>query len=369
MKKIAILTGGGDAPGLNAVIRAVVKTAILHYGMKVMGVEDGFDGLVKPGKMRELTLDSVNGILPKGGTILGTTNRGNPFAYKVMEGNKVVEKDYSQIVLHNIREAGIHALIVVGGDGTLAIAQKFYELGLNIVGVPKTIDNDLCATEFTFGFDSAVDAATDAVDRLHATAESHHRVMFLEVMGRNAGWIALYSGVAGGADVILIPEIPYLVDAVIKKIEDRSRRGSKFSIVVVAEGAKPQGGCEQYVESNDKLGPRRLGGAADLLAEHVFIKTGFETRTTVLGHLQRGGSPSAYDRTLGTRFGAGAVRLVSQEKFGWMPALENGKIYYTEISKSIGALKTVEQDNDLLASAREMGISFGEAVDECPRCN
>ena len=198
------------------------------------------------------------------------------------------------------------------------------------------------------------------VDRLHATAESHHRVMFLEVMGRNAGWIALYSGVAGGADVVLIPEIPYHLDSVVKKILDRSERGSKFSIVVVAEGAMPKGGHEQYVESTDKLGPRRLGGAADMLSDHVFEKTGFETRTTVLGHLQRGGSPSAYDRILGTRFGAGATRLVAQEKFGWMPALENGKIYYTEIKKSIGALKNVEMDNDLLSAAQEMGISFGE---------
>jgi 6-phosphofructokinase 1 len=362
MKTIGILTGGGDAPGLNAVIRAVVKTAICRYGYKVMGIEDGFDGLIKPGKMQKLTMESIHGILPKGGTILGTTNRGNPFAYKVKEGGRVVEKDYSEMVMFNVREAGIDALIVVGGDGTLSIAQKFYEMGLNIVGVPKTIDNDLSATEFTFGFDSAVDAATDAVDRLHATAESHHRVMFLEVMGRSAGWIALYSGVAGGADVILIPEIPFHVDSVINKIEERNEQGSKFSIIVVAEGASMAGGHETYVESADKAAPKRLGGVAEMLADVIFQKMGFDTRVTVLGHLQRGGSPSAYDRILGTRFGAAAVRLAAEGRFGWMPALNNGAVYYIEIEKAAGEIKHVQMDNDLLVSARNMGISFGEQV-------
>jgi ATP-dependent phosphofructokinase / diphosphate-dependent phosphofructokinase len=359
MKTIGILTGGGDAPGLNAVIRAVVKTAILTHGWKVLGIEDGFDGLIKPGKMRKLDMESIHGILPKGGTILGTTNRGNPFAYKEMENGKVVEKDFSGIVAHNVREAGIDALIVVGGDGTLAIAQKFHEMGLHIVGVPKTIDNDLSATEFTFGFDSAVDAATDAVDRLHATAESHHRVMFLEVMGRDAGWIALYSGMAGGADVILIPEIPFKVENIINKIQDRNESGSKFSIIVVAEGATFDGGEEIYHDSVDKLAPRRLGGVAERIADLVFEKTGFDTRVTVLGHLQRGGSPSAYDRILGTRFGAGAVRLIAEGKFGWMVALQNGQVYNIEINKAIGEIRHVQMDNDLLMAAREMGISFG----------
>lgn len=360
MKTIGIMTGGGDAPGLNAVIRAVVKTAIVKHGWKVIGIEDGFDGLIKPGKMRKLDMESVHGILPKGGTILGTTNRGNPFAYKTMENGEVVEKDYSPIVMHNVREAGIDALIIVGGDGTLTIGQKFFEMGLKVVGIPKTIDNDLSATEFTFGFDSAVDAATDAVDRLHSTAESHHRVMLVEVMGRSAGWIALYSGVAGGADVILIPEIPVKLDSVVGKIIERSESGNKFSIIVVAEGATLEGEQEIYQESVDKLGPRRLGGVAEKIADHIYLKTGFETRVTVLGHLQRGGSPSAYDRTLGTRFGAEAVRLIAQEKFGWMVALTNGAVYDIEMNKAIGEIKHVQMDNDLLISAQEMGICFGK---------
>ncbi len=360
IKTIGILTGGGDAPGLNAVIRAVVKTAILKYGWKVIGIEDGFDGLIKPGKMKWMDLKSVHGILPKGGTILGTTNRGNPFAYKCVEDGKVVERDYSQIVMHNVRESGIDALIIVGGDGTLSIAQKFYEMGLNIVGVPKTIDNDLSATEFTFGFDSAVDAATDAVDRLHTTAESHHRVMLIEVMGRHSGWIALYAGVAGGADVILIPEIPVRIESVIQKIESRNEKGSKFSIIVVAEGAKLEGGEEVYADSSDKTAPRRLGGIAQLIGDIIYDRTGFETRVTVLGHLQRGGSPSAYDRILGTQFGNAAVRLVAEGKFGHMVALKNNKIYDIEIAKAIGELKRVPLDDDVLIAAKEMGISFGE---------
>ena len=362
MKTIGILTGGGDAPGLNAVIRAAVKTAIITYNYKVVGIEDGFDGLIKPGKMRKLTIESVHGILPKGGTILGTTNRGNPFAYRVkLDNGEVVEKDYSEIVMHNVREAGIDVLVIVGGDGTLTIAQKFFEKGLKVVGVPKTIDNDLSATEFTFGFDSAVDAATDAVDRLHATAESHHRVMLIEVMGRNAGWIALYSGVAGGADVILIPEIPVNLDSIIGKINRRNERGSKFSIIVVAEGAKMAGEEEHYVEEGaDKLAPRRLGGMATYLAEKIYEKTGYETRTTVLGHLQRGGSPSAYDRILGTKFGAAAIRMVHQEKYGFMVGLHNNKTYEIEIDKAVHELNNVEMDDDLLVSAKEMGICFGE---------
>jgi len=361
MKTIGILTGGGDAPGLNAVIRAVVKTAIITYNYKIMGIEDGFDGLIKPGKMRKLTLKDVSGILPKGGTILGTTNRGNPFAYRCMEDGKVVEKDYSSIVMHNVREAGIDAMIIVGGDGTLSIAQKFFEMGMKVVGVPKTIDNDLSATEFTFGFDSAVDEATDAVDRLHTTAESHHRVMLIEVMGRNAGWISLFSGVAGGADVILIPEIPFNIDSIVDKINERSEKGSKFSIIVVAEGAKPIGGEESYTDKGvDKLAPRRLGGAAERLADILFERTGHETRVTVLGHLQRGGSPSAYDRILGTKFGAAAVRLVNQEKWGKMVGLRNAQTYEIDIKAAIGELNTVKPDDDLLISAREMGICFGE---------
>lgn len=361
MKTVGILTGGGDAPGLNAVIRAVVKTAILTYNYRVVGIEDGFEGLIKPGKMRKLTLESVHGILPKGGTILGTTNRGNPFAYKMKIGDEIVEKDYSEIVMHNVREAGIDALIIVGGDGTLTIAQKFFEKGLKIVGVPKTIDNDLSATEFTFGFDSAVDAATDAVDRLHTTAESHHRVMLIEVMGRHAGWIALYSGVAGGADVILIPEIPVHIDSIVEKINKRNEYGSKFSIIVVAEGATLFGEEEHYVnEGSDKLAPRRLGGISTYLADKIYELTGYETRTTVLGHLQRGGSPSAYDRILGTKFGAAAVRLVNQGKFGFMVGLHNNQTYEIEIANAVNVLNNVTMEDDLVISAREMGICLGE---------
>jgi 6-phosphofructokinase 1 len=360
MKTIGILTGGGDAPGLNAVIRSVVKISILKHGWKVFGIEDGFDGLIKPCKMKELTLKKVHGILPKGGTILGTTNRGNPFAYRTMENGQVVEKDYSPIVMHNVREAGIDALIIVGGDGTLSIAQEFYEKGLNIVGVPKTIDNDLSATEFTFGFDSAVDAATDAVDRLHTTAESHHRVMLIEVMGRNAGWIALYSGMAGGADVILIPEIPASIDKIIRKIERRKEKGEKFSIIVVAEGANLGDGEQIYHESIDKLAPKRLGGIAERVADAINQRTGTETRVTVLGHLQRGGSPSAYDRILGTLFGAAAVKLVEEEKYGRMVALNNNQIYDIEIKEAVGMLKRVPQDDQLVQAAKSMGICFGD---------
>jgi 6-phosphofructokinase 1 len=295
--KIGILTGGGDAPALNAVIRAAVKTSI-GYGWDVLGIEEGFNGLVEC-KTRVLTTASVSGILHLGGTILGTTNACNPFAYPVVgEGGTVFERDISDTVVANFRKLGLEALIVIGGDGTLSIAQEFYNKGIPLVGVPKTIDNDLSGTIVTFGFDTAVNTARDALDKLHTTAESHRRVLVVEVMGRHAGWIALHSGIAGGADVILIPEIPYDPDKVAHSIMVRERLGKHFSIVVVAEGAFPLGGRPKHVETKQAGREPRLGGICELVASTVTERTGKETRVVILGHLQRGGPPTTFDRVL-----------------------------------------------------------------------
>lgn len=358
VKKIGVLTGGGDCPGLNAVIRAVVKTAVNDYNWKVLGIEDGFDGLIKPEKTRPLSLESVRGILPRGGTILGTTNRGNPFAYKVVEDGKTRVIDLSPKVLENIKEFGLDALVVIGGDGSMRIAYELLQMGAPIVGVPKTIDNDISGTDITFGFDTALGTATDAIDKLHTTAESHHRVMLVEVMGRNAGWIALESGLAGGADVILIPEIPFKTERVCAQIEARSRTGRKFSIIVVAEGARPEGG-DVVIQAREESGIVRLGGIGNKVAQEITRMSGHETRVTVLGHVQRGGSPSAFDRILGTRYGAAAVRLVADGCIGQMVALHGARIEAISIADSIRALKTVPTDGELVRTARSLGISFG----------
>src|SRR5437762_3120217 len=297
IRRIGVLTGGGDAPGLNAVIRAVVKAAS-NSGIDCIGLEDSFDGLIETDRSRMLTPRDVTGILRFGGTILGTTNRGNPFAYPVQTSEGT--HDYSDRVVQMFHKMGLDAVIVIGGDGTLAIAQQFCERGIPMVGVPKTIDNDIVGTTTCFGFDTAVAFATDAIDRLHTTAEAHRRILVVEVMGRYAGWIALHAGVAGGADVILIPEIPYDIDKVAQCIRDRDKWGARFSIVVVAEGARPKGGSMSVLEAAHDGQAERLGGAAMLCAQELEPRAGKQTRYVVLGHLQRGGAPTAFDRTLAT---------------------------------------------------------------------
>ncbi|MBE3589021.1 MAG: ATP-dependent 6-phosphofructokinase [Thermoanaerobacteraceae bacterium] len=360
IKRIGVLTGGGDAPGLNAVIRAVVKTAIREYGLSVVGFLNGFGGLIK-NQARELSERDVVGILPRGGTILGTTNRDNPFHYPVIKGGKKEFVDVSDRIFENVSIHGVDALVIIGGDGSLAIAKELYAKGLPVVGVPKTIDNDLLATDQTFGFDTALTTATEALDKLHTTAESHHRVMVLEVMGRYAGWIALAAGVAGGADVILIPEIPYDIKKVIDQINQREMQGKKFSIVVVAEGAKPVGG-EMVVHKRveDSFDPIRLGGIGNMVSQQVEEATGKETRVTVLGHLQRGGSPSAYDRILATRYGTGAVRLLMEKRFGEMVCLQGATISSVPLEEAAGKIRQVPLDSDLLLSARQLGICLGD---------
>ena len=359
MKRLAVLTGGGDCPGLNAVIRAIVKSSA-GRGIEVIGIRDGFRGAVE-GDFVPLQIMDVSGILPRGGTILGTTNRDNPFAYQSQPGSDELPVDRSGDVIRNMENNDIEALLVIGGDGSLSIASRFYELGLPVVGVPKTIDNDVSATDMTFGFQSAVDYAQEALDRLHTTAESHHRIMVLEVMGRYAGWIALYAGVAGGADVILIPEIPYDIHSVVKAIHDRVNKGKKFSIVVSAEGAKPQGG-EFTVDKvlKGRTDPIKLGGIGARVGNELERITGIETRATVLGHLQRGGSPSANDRILATRYGIAAVEAAIDQKFGMMTALQGQRMVLVPLTEAINQLKLVTLDNELLLSARSLGVCVGD---------
>jgi 6-phosphofructokinase 1 len=356
--RIGVLTGGGDAPALNAVIRAVVKTSI-RYGWEVYGIEEGFDGLVR-GHTRLLTSANVSGILHLGGTILGTTSAANPFCYPCMVDGKQAEQDVSDSVISNFKKLGLDALVVIGGDGTLAIASRFYEKGIPLVGIPKTIDNDIGATVITFGFDTAVNTARDALDKLHTTAESHRRVLVVEVMGRHAGWIALHSGIAGGADVILMPEIPYDIEAVARTIRDREESGKHFSIVVVAEGAFPKGGALTFRAAKEAGREQRLGGIGEHVAAEIADHTGKETRVVVLGHLQRGGPPTTFDRVLGTRFGAAATRLIRKGDFGRMIALLPPDVESVPLKEAIGARKIVPLDSDILQSAREIGICFGD---------
>jgi len=357
LKRIGVLTGGGDAPGLNAVIRAVVKTGS-NAGLEVLGIEDSFDGLIHEGRMRPLTPKDVTGILRLGGTILGTTNRGNPFAYPVETKDGRV--DYSARVVENFRKHRLDALVVIGGDGTLSIAHQFVQQGIPIVGVPKTIDNDIVGTVSTFGFDTAVDFATEAIDRLHSTAEAHHRVMVVEVMGRYAGWIALYAGVAGGADVILIPEIPFDLNIVADRLKDRERFGARFSIVVVAEGAVPMGGKVSLIAEGDAATAERIGGLSALCARELEKLTGKETRYVVLGHLQRGGTPTSFDRVLATRFGGKAVECLMRGEFDVMVASQPPEIVTVPLEEIGGKQKRVPPDFDLVRTARALGISFGE---------
>ena len=359
-KTVAILTGGGDCPGLNAVIRAVVRTAIGRHGWRVIGIEDGFDGLVGEPRWRELTLQSVRGILPRGGTILGTSNRGNPFSYPVETESGVELQDVSKTVTKTFRDLGADVLIAVGGDGTLKIAQGLYEQGLPVVGVPKTIDNDLRSTDITFGYRTAVAIVTEALDRLHSTAESHHRAMVVEVMGRDAGWIALESGIAGSADAILIPEIPYSIGRLCATIEERRKHGSRFSIIVVAEGAFPHDGQKTVQKSaGENLGVERLGGVGHDVARQLALCTDIETRVVILGHLQRGGSPTPYDRILATRFGVRAVDLIARENYGQMVALKGQKVVSVEIAAAVSHLNRVDPAGELVATAEALGIMVG----------
>ena len=358
--RIAISTGGGDAPGLNAVIRAAVLTAI-NRGWEVVGIKRGYMGLLGDDEVVPLTQDSVRGITHLGGTILRTTNRGNPFCYprKQPDGSYIPE-DRSDELIANAREMGIDAIISIGGDGSLAIAKQLYDKGMHIVGVPKSIDNDVSGTVTTFGFDTAVNTAIEAIDKLHTTAESHDRVLVMEVMGRDAGFIALHSGVAGTADVILIPEIPYDITKVCEKIMARDAAGRHFSIVVVAEGAFPAGG-EAHVLGESLPGQaRRVGGIADLIAKEIQALTGKETRSLVLGHLQRGGMPTGYDRLLATRFGGAAVRAVADKKWGYMVALQTPHIVTVPIEECLKVMKRVDVTHDLVQTARATGISFGD---------
>jgi 6-phosphofructokinase 1 len=359
-KRIAILTGGGDCPGLNAVIRGVVKAAIIKHDWEVIGVEDGFDGLLDVAKCRQLSLESVRGILPRGGTILGTTNRGNPFSYPVEKDGKTEVVDISDTVIGRIKELGIDALIVVGGDGSLKISLELMNKGIPIVGVPKTIDNDLMETDVTFGYNTALETATDALDKLHSTAESHHRVMIMEVMGRYAGWIALESGIAGGADVILIPEIPFDIKKICRAVDARRSRGSRFSIIVAAEGAYPRGGKRVVKKAADSTySIERLGGIGEYISRELAECLDMDSRVTVLGHLQRGGSPSTFDRCLGSRFGVKAVELIEKKLFGSMVCLQGRTIKSVAIEKAVRKLKLVNPDGEMVHCAEELGIMLG----------
>jgi len=361
-KTIGILTGGGDAPGLNAVIRAVVKTAIGEFGMRVIGIEDGFEGLLGETRTRQLSQTDVRGLLPRGGTILGTRNRGR-FVEHTADGVSTTRKEVYEEAVQNINRMGIDSLIVLGGEGTLTIGAEFDRLGIPVVGVPKTIDNDLACTELTFGFVTALDIATEALDRLHTTAESHDRVMILEVMGRNAGWIALHSGIAGGADVILIPEIPFSMESVADKIRARESGGSNFCIIVTAEGAIETGHEQIFQDSGDIQHAPRLGGIGLYCQRQLEKITRKETRCVVLGHLQRGGRPNAFDRMLATTFGACAVRTLAEGKRGTMVALQAGDVVSVAISEAIANTKTVPANGQMVRTARDTGISFG-APDE-----
>lgn len=360
MKRIGILTGGGDAPGLNAVIRAAVKTAINEYQCEVIGIRDGYDGFLDTQNgIVPLGMEEVRGILPRGGTILGAANRGNPYARKVIRDGKEVTIDVSDEIVKGIKELGLDALLVLGGDGTLHIAHELAQKGVPVIGVPKTIDNDIGGTEITFGFDTALNIATEALDRLHTTAESHHRVMVVELMGRDAGFITLNAGISGGADVILIPEIPFKFENIMKKIQSRSGQGRKFSLIAVSEGAKPIGGMQVYSRKGDEVYVPRLGGIGQVVAEFI-EQQGFESRVTVLGHVQRGGTPTAFDRGLATRYGAAAVRLAASGRFDRMVALQCGEITSLPLAEAVAVPKRVDPQGDAVVTAKNIGISFGD---------
>ncbi len=358
-KTIGVVTGGGDCPGLNAVIRAVVKAASTHC-WETLGIIGGYEGLLKPWKIRPLSSEMLEGLLVRGGTILGTANRGR-FSAKVGHGDsRQLPAELLEEVKQSMQELGLFALISIGGDGSLSIAQQMHEYGIPIVGVPKTIDNDLQGTLMTFGFDSAVACATDALDRLHSTAESHNRVIVLEVMGRYAGWIALFAGVAGGADVILMPEIPFSYDSICKKIREREEQGKHFTLVIVAEGAREKDGEMITSAAQQKDREARLGGIGALVTAELEKRTGKECRNCVLGHLQRGGTPTAFDRALCSIFGAEAVELIAQGELGKMVSYQGSRVGAVDLHEAVGSLKTVKRDGSLATTARAIGICLGD---------
>ncbi|MBI4325087.1 MAG: ATP-dependent 6-phosphofructokinase [Chloroflexi bacterium] len=358
-ERIGILTGGGDCPGLNAVIRAVVKSAS-QRGWETIGFRDGFEGLLEPLRYQHLDYKQMDGLLNAGGTILGTTNKGR-FAAKTGHGQvKSIPEEILAQAKQNFARLGLRALVCVGGDGSLTIAQQLFEHGIPLVGVPKTIDNDLEATIITFGFDSAVACATDALDRLHTTAASHDRVMVLEVMGRYAGWIAAHAGIAGGGDVILIPEIPFTYESVCAKIAERESQGKHFTLVVAAEGAREKGGEFITQAGPEKNREAKLGGIGEVVAREIQTRTGKESRVCVLGHLQRGGGPTTFDRLLCTRFGVNAVQLIAEERYGYMVASRPPDTIAVKITEAIGRLRTVPLEGDIVRTARALGVSFGD---------
>lgn len=355
--RLGVLTGGGDAPGLNAVIRAVVKSAA-NAGLECLGIPDSYDGLLESDRPYPLTRQDVVGILRQGGTILGTVNRGNPLNMPVATSDGSIV--YADRCIQIAERLGLDGVIAIGGDGTLSLSHALYQRGMPVVGVPKTIDNDIVGTVNTFGFSTAVEFASDALDRLHTTAAAHRRIMIVEVMGRNAGWIALHAGISGGADVILIPEIPFDIDAVARRVKQRDAFGAKFTIVVVSEGAKPLGGEVSLIAHAPPGGVERLGGIGHKLAAQLEPLTGKEARTVVLGHLQRGGTPNAYDRVLSTRFGAKAVDLCLRRQFGRMVASHPPDIVPVALSEVVGRQKLVPLESDLIETARRVGASFGD---------
>ena len=361
LKQVGILTGGGDCSGLNAVIRAVTRAAVIQHKARVIGIEKGFEGLIS-GKTQELTVRSTKDILTLGGTVLGTTNKGNPFEYRTRDAAGAIQvHDYSDRAVETFKNLGLDCLFVVGGEGTLEIGYLFYKKGIPVVGIPKTIDNDLEKTDYTFGYQTAVQVACDAMDRLHTTGRSHHRVMILEVMGRNAGWIALEAGIAGGAHIILIPEIEYRIENVIKKIQLRKEGGSPFSIIIVAEGAREKG--KETVKAQaaeDRLqGVEKLGGIGFYLAKQIEKQIDLEVRTTVLGHIQRGGSPNSFDRVLGTRLGSFAVDAAADGKFGTMVSLLTPDVGLVRLKDLAGKVRTVSMDSQLIRCAESIGINLG----------
>ena len=358
-RRLGIITAGGDCPGLNAVIRAVARTAILNHGFEVVGFEDGYYGLVKD-RSRPLDFRSTAGLITRGGTILGTSNKDNPFHFYEESEDGGKPADRSRDVLRTIRKHRLNGLVAIGGDGTMAIASSLGKLGVKIVGVPKTIDNDLPGTDVTFGFNSAVTTAMEAIDKIHDTATSHHRVMVIEVMGRYAGWIALAAGLSSGVEVILIPEIPFRMEKVNDVILERRRGGKRFSIVVVAEGARPRGG-KMVVNKvvSRSTDPVRLGGIGSRVAEWIETSTGIESRVTILGHLQRGGSPSAYDRILASSFGVAAAELAAAEKYGWMVGMTRNRIVPVPLDRVAGGLRKVKRQDPMAVAARSLGVCFG----------
>lgn len=361
-KRIGILTGGGDCPGLNAVIRAVAKSLMHQHGMRIIGFQDGFEGLVLDRTM-ELDWPAVSNILTLGGTILGTSNKANPFGWKVKTESGWQEEDRSGDALRVFEKHKLEGLVVIGGDGSLAIAGKLHQKGMPIVGVPKTIDNDVQGTDLTFGFQSAVDVASDALDRLHTTASAHHRVMVAEVMGRYAGWIALHAGIASGADIVLLPEIPFSFETVIEACRRRTSQGKRFSIVCVAEGAAPQGGqlsIQRMVE--DSPDPIRLGGIGRVVADRIETETGIESRATILGYVQRGGTPCPFDRVFATELGYGAAKLVADNRWGRMVAWRAGRLTDIAIADVTGGSRRVPLDEPLLTVGRSINTCFGEPI-------